>query len=86
MARNLEAKEKSKTGIKNLKVGFNKKIGYYFEVTKSNFDLVPDYFMRKQTLTNSERYFTDELKEIELKILGSEEKIVELEFNLFHGY
>ncbi len=79
----LEAKEKSKSGIKNLKIGFNKKIGYYFEVTKSNYDIVPDYFILKQSLTNSRRYFTDELKEVELKILGSEEKIVELEFNIF---
>jgi len=80
---NLEAKEKTKTGIKNLKIGFNRKTGYYFEVTKSYFDLVPDYFIRKQTLTNAERFVTDELKEIELKILGSEERIIELEFNIF---
>lgn len=80
---NLEIKEKSKTGIKNLKIGFNKKTGYYFEVTKSYFNMVPDYFIRKQTLTNSERYYTEELKDLELKILGAEEKIVELEFNIF---
>ena len=80
---NLEGEEKSKTGIRGLKVGFNKKIGYYFEVTKSYYDLVPDYFILKQSLTNSRRYFTDELKEIELKILGSEEKIIELEYNIF---
>ncbi len=80
---NLEAKEREKTGIKNLKIGFNKKTGYYFEVTKSYLNMVPDYFIRKQTLTNSERYYTDELKEVELKILGAEEKIVEMEFNIF---
>lgn len=80
---NLENKERVKTKIKNLKIGFNKKTGYYFEVTKSNLNLVPEYFIRKQTLTNSERYFTDELKDIELKILGSEEKSIELEFSIF---
>ena len=80
---NLESKERTKTGIKNLKIGFNRKTGYYFEVTKSYFDLVPDYFIRKQTLTNAERFVTEELKEIELKILGSEERIIELEFNIF---
>lgn len=79
----LEQKEKSQTGIKNLKIGFNKKSGYYFEVTKSNYELVPDYFIRKQTLTNSERYFTDELKDIEYKILGAEEKIIDMEFDIF---
>lgn len=80
---NLESKEIQKTGIKNLKIGFNKKSGYYFEVTKSNFDLVPNYFIRKQTLTNSERYYTNELKEIELQILGAEEKMIEMEYNIF---
>lgn len=79
----LEAKEKLKTGIKNLRIGYNKKTGYYFEVTKSYLNMVPDYFMRKQTLTNSERYYTEELKDIELKILGAEERIVEMEFNIF---
>ena len=78
----LEQEEK-KTGIKNLKIGFNKKSGYFFEVTKSNLDLVPDYFIRKQTLTNSERYHTDELKNIEMKILGAEDKMVELEYLIF---
>ena len=79
----LEAKEKEKTGIKNLKVGFNKVFGYFFEVTKSYLNLVPDRFIRKQTLTNAERYITEELTEIESKILGSEDKIVTLEYNLF---
>lgn len=80
---NLEAKEKELTGIKNLKVGFNKVFGYYIEVTKSNLNLVPDRFIRKQTLTNGERYITEELKEIEDAILGSQEKLVDLEYKLF---
>ena len=79
----LEAKEKEKTGIKNLKVGFNKVFGYYIEVTKSNLSLVPDRFIRKQTLTNGERYITEELKKLEDTILGSEEKLVALEYKLF---
>ncbi len=65
----LEAKEKEDTGIKNLKIGFNKVFGYYIEVTKSNLKLVPDRFVRKQTLTNGERFITEELKEIENTIL-----------------
>ncbi len=60
-----------------------KKSGYFFEVTKGNLDLVPDYFIRKQTLTNSERYHTDELKKIESKILGAEDRIIELEYIIF---
>lgn len=79
----LETKEKEKTGIKNLKIGFNKVFGYFFEVTKSNLGLVPQRFIRKQTLTNAERYITQELTELESKILGSEEKIVTLEYELF---
>jgi len=79
----LEQEEKENTGIKNLKIGFNKKSGYFFEITKSNLDLVPDYFIRKQTLTNSERYYTDELKSIEMKILGAEDKMIELEYLIF---
>ena len=79
----LEAKEKEETGIKNLKVGFNKVFGYYIEVTKSNLSLVPDRFIRKQTLTNGERYITEELKKLEDAILGSEEKLVALEYKLF---
>src|SRR5690606_34446634 len=70
----LELKEKEKTGIKNLKIGYNKIFGYYFEVTKANINLVPDYFIRRQTLANSERYYTEELKSMENKILGAEEK------------
>ena len=79
----LEAKEKELTGIKNLKVGFNKVFGYYIEVTKSNLNLVPDRFIRKQTLTNGERYITEELKNLEDTILGSQEKLVDLEYKLF---
>ncbi len=80
---NLEIEEKEKTGIKNLKVGFNKVFGYFFEVTKSYLNLVPERYIRKQTLANCERYITEELNELESKILGAEEKIVELEYNLF---
>ncbi len=79
----LEVKERGNTGIKNLRIGFNKVSGYYFEVTKSNLPFVPDYFIRKQTLTNSERYFTEELKTMELKILGSEEKSLQMEYEIF---
>ena len=79
----LEQREKELTGIKNLKVGFNKVFGYYIEVTKSNLGLVPDRYIRKQTLTNGERYITEELNELESKILGSEEKLINLEYELF---
>ena len=79
----LEAEEKEKTGIKGLKVGFNKVFGYYMEVTKSNVSLVPDRYIRKQTLTNGERYITEELKNLENQILGAEEKVVNLEYNIF---
>ena len=79
----LEADEKEKTGIKNLKIGFNKVFGYFIEVTKSNLDQVPERYIRKQTLTNAERYITEELKNLENQILGAEEKVVILEYNLF---
>ncbi|MDF2839498.1 MAG: mutS [Clostridia bacterium] len=79
----LEQKEKEKTGIKNLKVGFNRVFGYYIDITKSNYSQVPDYFIRKQTLANSERYITPELKELEEMVLGAEEKLIELEYQLF---
>ena len=79
----LEADEKEKTGIKNLKVGFNKVFGYYIEVTKSNLSQVPERYVRKQTLTNAERYITEELKNLENQILGAEEKVVILEYNIF---
>ena len=79
----LEAEEREKTGIKNLKVGFNKVFGYYIEVTKSNLNQVPDRYIRKQTLTNAERFITEELKNLENQILGAEEKVVNLEYNAF---
>ncbi len=79
----LEVTEKEKTGIKNLKIGFNKVFGYFIEVTKSNLSQVPERFIRKQTLTNGERYITEELKELENKILGAEEKLVGLEYDIF---
>ena len=80
---NLEAEEREKTGIKNLKIGFNKVFGYFIEVTKSYLNLVPDRFIRKQTLANAERYITEELKNLENQILGAEEKVVTLEYNAF---
>ena len=79
----LEQREKETTGIKNLKIGFNRVFGYFLEVTKSNLNLVPDRYIRKQTLTNGERYITEELNELESKILGSEEKLVDLEYKIF---
>ena len=80
---NLEQEEKEKTGIKTLKIGFNKVFGYYIEVTKSFVSQVPDRFVRKQTLTNGERYITEELKKLEDQILGAEEKVINLEYNAF---
>ncbi|QIB26122.1 DNA mismatch repair protein MutS [Caloranaerobacter azorensis] len=79
----LEQNEKERTGIKSLKVGYNKVFGYYIEVTKSNLKYVPDEYIRKQTLANAERYITPELKEMEAKILGAEDKIVKLEYDIF---
>ena len=79
----LEAREKQQTGIKCLKVGYNKVFGYFIEVSKSNLSLVPDRYIRKQTLTGGERYITEELKELENQILGAEEKVVTLEYNAF---
>ena len=79
----LEAEEREKTGIKNLKVGFNKVFGYFLEVTKSYLSQVPDRFIRKQTLANCERYITEDLKNLENQILGAEEKVVNLEYEAF---
>ncbi|MCC2164534.1 DNA mismatch repair protein MutS [Brotaphodocola catenula] len=79
----LEAQERENTGIKSLKVKYNRVFGYYFEVTNSFKDLVPDYFIRKQTLTNAERYTTDKLKDLESVILGAEDKLFSLEYDLF---
>lgn len=79
-----EQELKDETGIKNLKVVFNKKLGYFLDVTKSNLKLVPNYFERKQTLTNSERFITPELKEIENMIMSSDSEIVNLEYDIFN--
>ena len=79
----LEAKEREKTGIKNLKIKYNKVFGYYLEVTNSFKDMVPEYFTRKQTLANAERFITPELKELEDVILGAEDKLIVLEYELF---
>ena len=79
----LEAEEKEKTGIRNLKIKYNKVFGYYLEVSTSFKDLVPEYYTRKQTLTNAERYITPKLKELEDMILGAEDKLFALEYDLF---
>ena len=79
----IEATEREKTGIKNLKIKYNKVFGYYLEVTNSFKDMVPDYYVRKQTLTNAERYITPDLKELEDTILGAEDRLNTLEYNLF---
>ena len=79
----MEAAEKESTGIKNLKIKYNKVFGYYIEVSNSFKDQVPDYYVRKQTLTNAERYTTDKLKELEDVIMGAEDKLFSLEYNIF---
>jgi len=79
----LQSRERERTGIASLKVGFNRVFGYYLEVTKPNLDRVPEDYVRKQTLVNSERFFTPELKEWEEKVFGAEEKILSLEARLF---
>ncbi len=79
----LEAKEREKSGIRNLRISYNKVFGYYFEVSSGNLNSVPEYFIRKQTLANCERFITQELKEEEEKILTAQEKIGELEYDLF---
>lgn len=80
----IEKNEKESTGIKSLKIGYNKIFGYYIEVSKSNYDLVPkDRYIRKQTLSNSERYITEELKNLEEKILSAEEKLNDLEYKVY---
>lgn len=79
----LEAKEKQITGIKNLKVGYNKIFGYYIEVSKSNLNMIPDRYIRKQTLANGERFITEDLKELESQILGAQDKLVGLEYDIF---
>lgn len=79
----LESKERERTGIKNLKVGFNKVFGYYIDINKSQIDKVPDFYIRKQTLVNNERYITPQMKEVESVVLNGEEKINKLEAELF---
>jgi len=79
----IEAEEREKTGIKNLRIGYNRVFGYYIEVTRSFFDLVPDTYIRKQTLANAERYITEELKDTEATILGAADKVQSLEYELF---
>ena len=79
----IEAKEKERTGIRTLKIGYNKVFGYYIEVSKSYYDQVPDTYIRKQTLTNCERFITQELKELEHEILSAQDRITALEFELF---
>lgn len=79
----LEQKEQEATGIKKLKIGYNRVFGYYYEVSNSFKELVPDTYIRKQTLTNCERYITEELKELESKVLGAQERIVSLEYEVF---
>ncbi len=81
--RQLEEEEREKTGIKNLKVRYNKVFGYYIEITKSNLDGAPERYIRKQTLANCERFITPELKELEELILGAEDKITTLEYDMF---
>lgn len=79
----IEAREREETGVKNLKISYNKVFGYYIEITKSNIDKAPDRYIRKQTLTNCERYITEELKDVENRILGANEKITALEYSDF---
>ena len=81
----LETKEREETGIKNLKIQYNRVFGYYIEVTKSNLSLVPDRYARRQTLANAERFITQELSEIERKITGAQQSAVSLETELFNG-
>lgn len=79
----LEQKERNSTGIKSLKINYNKVFGYYFEVTKANLTSIPSYFHRKQTLANAERFVTNELKDLENQILGASERLANLEYELF---
>jgi DNA mismatch repair protein MutS len=81
----LETDERQKTGISSLKIGFNKVFGYYIEITKANLHLAPPDYMRKQTLANCERFITSDLKEYETKVLGAEDKLKELEYDIFQG-
>ena len=79
----IEEQEKEKTGIKNLRIGYNRVFGYYIEVTRSQIDLVPETYIRKQTLANCERYITQELKDLEATILGATDKLAAMEYSIF---
>jgi len=79
----IEAQEKERSGIRNLRIGYNRVFGYYIEITKSNIEQVPENYIRKQTLSNCERYITPELKELESRVLSAQEQIFELEFEIF---
>jgi len=81
----LERRERERSGIKSLKVGYNRVFGYYIEVTKANLHLVPEEYHRKQTLVNAERYITDELKKMEEQITGADQKLAQLEYRLFEN-
>ena len=81
----IETRERERTGIKNLRVRYNKVFGYYIEVTNSALDKVPEDYIRKQTLTNCERFITDELKELEMRVLSAKDRVVQLEYELFDG-
>ena len=83
MLTDIETREKEKTGIKNLRVGYNRVFGYYIEVAKGQVSLVPDSYIRKQTLANGERYITQELKELENTILTAKDRVVSLEYEAF---
>ena len=85
MLAKIEADEKEKTGIRNLRVGYNRVFGYYIEVAKGQVDLVPDTYIRKQTLSTGERYITEELKELENTILTAKDRLAALEYDLFCG-
>ena len=81
----LEAEEQEKTGVKKLKIGYNKVFGYFFEVPNSYKELVPEHYIRKQTLSNCERYITEELKQLETKVLGAQERIISLEYEILNS-
>jgi DNA mismatch repair protein MutS len=83
MLAELEGRERSRTGIKSLKIGFNRVFGYYLEVTRANLELVPDDYQRRQTLANAERFITPELKQLEDTILGAEDRLVQFEYQIF---
>ena len=79
----IEAREKEKTGIKSMRIGYNRVFGYYLEISKVQTNLAPDYYIRKQTLTNCERYITQELKDLEHEILTAQDRVTALEYQIF---